>query len=67
MFTVLGTWEVIGEVQGERYKAVNIHRSGSEKQGGRSSGREGGAVGAEEVKDGRGRDSPSDSVPASEL
>lgn len=27
MFTVLGTWEVIGEVQGERYTAINIHSS----------------------------------------
>lgn len=38
MFTVLGTWEVIGEVQGERYTAINIDSSGrcgewvSEKQ-----------------------------------
>lgn len=30
MFTVLGTWEVIGEVQGERYTAINIHSSGWE-------------------------------------
>lgn len=28
MFTVLGTWEVIGEVQGERYTAINIDSSG---------------------------------------
>lgn len=28
MFTVLGTWEVIGEVQGERYTAISIDSSG---------------------------------------
>lgn len=39
MFTVLGTWEVIGEVQGERYTAINIHSSGREMGGGRGGAR----------------------------
>lgn len=31
---MLGTWEVIGEVQGERYTAINIHSSGWGGRGG---------------------------------
>ena len=42
---MLGTWEVIGEVQGERYTAINIHSSGRGGEIGRGGGGGGGGGG----------------------